>query len=82
MSWQRAYHRSIALSLAVPLVPVRLIGFLLPFETKDELGSSTFHLYVPGLDFTLRTGMDTPEEISRGCLGLWKWGDDRTAQKL
>jgi hypothetical protein len=60
-----AFAVDMALSLAIPLMPVRLIGFQLPFETTDGFGSSTFHRYVPGLNFTLWTGTDSRDAVSR-----------------
>jgi len=65
---EQDFPAHIALSLVVLPMPVELIGFHFPFETASRTDDRTYHLYVPGLSFTLWVGPEMPWEISMGAL--------------
>jgi hypothetical protein len=62
------FPADMALVLGILPMPVTLIGFQFPFATKGDTDDRTFHLYVPGLNFTLWTGTRISEEIRIACL--------------
>jgi hypothetical protein len=64
------FPSQMALCLNVLPMPVKLISFHFPFETQARPEDRTFHLYVPGLNFTLFVGSKIPQEARMTCLNV------------
>jgi hypothetical protein len=65
---ETSFPSEMVLSLSVLPTAAAVVYFHLPFETQAAEGYTTFHFYIPGLNYTLWVGSEIPTEVSQMCL--------------